>query len=266
MIDQQAIDRLETYLHEGRLIRNAWTGTDEQGRETACLLAALVPECGVAEDAGVCPASALPPWLAHLTPWLDDAGTVEAWPGFVVRYVTILRSWNLDDAQSRRCDYLCRALIMREARNHTTDAAAYTAIDTVIALCARAAAGSPITDKEWAPADAAAYAAYAAAEVARAATAAYAAYAAAYAARDAANAARDAANAARDAAANAARDAVHAARDAAHAVRDAAVYAAANAPHAAANAARDAMYAASDRMIDGVLTVLETEIGPWGSK
>jgi len=44
MIDQTAIDRLETYQREGRLIRNAWVGTDAQGRETACLLAALVPE------------------------------------------------------------------------------------------------------------------------------------------------------------------------------------------------------------------------------
>ena len=102
MIDSTAIERLETYHREGRLIRHAWTGTDDQGREAACLLAALVPECGAKESSSVCPASVLPPWLAHLTPWIDDAGTAEAWPGVVTRYVAILRAWNLTDAQSNR--------------------------------------------------------------------------------------------------------------------------------------------------------------------
>jgi len=221
VIDQTAIDRLETYQREGRLIRNAWTGTDAQGRETACLLAALVPECGPREGAEACPASVLPPWLARLTPWIDDAGTAEAWPGFVARYVAVLRSWNLDAAQSQRCDYLCRALIVREARSHTTDAWAIAACDTVIALCDRAAAGSLPPAQEWAAAAARA----APISAARAAARAAVARAAWYAARDAWYSARDAGSAAWEA-------------------------------------------EASDRMIDGVLTVLETEIarGPRGSK
>ena len=32
---------LEQHIDDGTLIRNGWTGTDDQGRETACLLAAL---------------------------------------------------------------------------------------------------------------------------------------------------------------------------------------------------------------------------------
>jgi len=228
MIDQTSIDRLETYQREGRLIRNAWIGTDEQGRETACLLAALVPGCGVAGTAGVCPADVLPPWLAHLTPWIDDAGTAEAWPGVVARYVAILRSWNLDDAQSARCDYLCRALIVREARSHTTDARTVAACDTVIALCDRAATGDAPTVQEWdAAARAGAWAATAgagfAAKAARAATV-----------------------------------------EAAWAAWDGAWCAAT----AGATSELAAAWAAADRMIDGILTVLETEIahGPRGSK
>jgi len=262
MIDQTSIDRLETYQREGRLIRNAWTGTDEQCRATACLLAALVPDCGVAGDAGVCPASVLPPWLAHLTPWIDDAGTVEAWPGVVTRYVAILRAWNLDDAQSARCDYLCRALIVREARSHTTDARTVAACDTVIGLCDRAAAGDNPTSQEWAAARAAARAAasYAARDAAWAATAGagFAAKAARAAARDAAG---DAAWAA-GAAGAAARAAAWAAGAAAWAAGAAARAAAGDAARAAAGDA------AADRMIDGILTMLEAEIahGPRGSK
>jgi membrane protein involved in colicin uptake len=174
----------------------------------------------------------LPPWLAHLTPWIDDDGTAAAWPGFVGRYVAVLRSWNLDAAQSQRCDYLCRALIVREARNHTTAAVAIAACDTVIALCDRAAAGSLPPAQEWAAA-----------------------------ARDAANAAWDAAWAAASAAAWAAEAAAEAG-----AASDAASDAAWDAARAAGSAAARA--AASDRMIDGILTVLETEIahGPRGEQ
>ena len=35
---------LEQHIDDGTLIRNGWTGTDDQGRETACLLAALAPQ------------------------------------------------------------------------------------------------------------------------------------------------------------------------------------------------------------------------------
>jgi len=245
MIDQTAIDRLETYRREGRLIRDAWTGTDAQGRETACLLAALVPECGARQDAFACPADVMPPWLAHLTPWIDDAGTVDAWPGHITRFVAILRAWNLTEAQSQRCDYLCRALIVREARSHTTDTRAIAACDAVIALCDRAAAGSspPAEERDAAMSAAMSAAAYAAASAAARA------------------AAWDAASAAARAAARA--SAGTAAMSAAMSAAGAAASAAASAAEAEA-----ARAAASDRMIDGILTVLETEIahGPRGSK
>jgi len=54
-----AADRLDSHLHAGTLIRWAWVGTDAEGRATACLLAALSPECGVASSAAACPAVAI---------------------------------------------------------------------------------------------------------------------------------------------------------------------------------------------------------------
>ena len=74
------MNQLQQYIDEGRLIRNAWTGTDAEGRHTACLLAAIAPVCGEEESASVCPAEVMPEWLAHLTPWMDDNGTSGAWP------------------------------------------------------------------------------------------------------------------------------------------------------------------------------------------
>ena len=65
---------LQQLIDEGRLIRRAWAGTDDQGRETACLLAAISPEAGQAQNPNACPAHVMPQWLAHLTPWIDDAG------------------------------------------------------------------------------------------------------------------------------------------------------------------------------------------------
>lgn len=63
---------LDILIAENRLIRGAWTGTDEHGRATACLLAALAPACGEAQDAAACPAEVMPRWFARLTPCIND--------------------------------------------------------------------------------------------------------------------------------------------------------------------------------------------------
>lgn len=86
MVTSERVSELERRIAEGTLARGRWTGTDARGRQTACLLAALAPECGVSGSAGSCPAEVMPAWLAHLTPWLDDAPSAEAWPGLVRRY------------------------------------------------------------------------------------------------------------------------------------------------------------------------------------
>ena len=56
--------RLQDFLDSGRLIRKAWTGTDAQGRETACLLAALSPEVAATHSEAVRAAEGAAPLAA----------------------------------------------------------------------------------------------------------------------------------------------------------------------------------------------------------
>ena len=94
----ERVERLNVMVDEDRIIRYEWTGTDAHGREAACLLAALAPEVAEAEDAGACPASVMPRWLAHLTPHMDDHGSVEAWPRMVRRYAACASKWVAHDS------------------------------------------------------------------------------------------------------------------------------------------------------------------------
>jgi hypothetical protein len=119
---ESRVERLHTLINEDRIIRNEWTGTDEQGRETACLLAALSPEAGEAEDAGACPASVMPEWLVHLTPWVDDYSSEAAWPRMVRRYAACAARWSsLDDAAWRRVEVATRRVAVVEAMKTTED-------------------------------------------------------------------------------------------------------------------------------------------------
>jgi hypothetical protein len=217
--------RLDQYISEGRVIRGDWTGTDAQGRETACLLAALSPEVAEQQDAVACPATTLPAWFACLTPWIDDAGTIEHWPGVVNRYAALARRWHvLTDEQWSALEVDVKILCIEHALKYVT-------ADKwgVRAACAQVITALRTGDeRKIAAADAAA-------DAARAATNA------ANAAANAANAARAAANAAADAAADAAR---------------AAAYAAARAATNAANAAARA----ADTLIDAAFDALEAVI------
>jgi len=114
-------DRLDLYIEEGRLIRHAWT-REEEGRHHACLLAALAPETGEVESADACPADLMPVWLAHVTVWLDDAGTEEAWSGHVRRYASLARRWHVLDKETWeqvRVDWLTDD-VLPEALAHVT--------------------------------------------------------------------------------------------------------------------------------------------------
>jgi hypothetical protein len=140
-------------LDAGTLTRRAWRDTDADGRERACLLAALAPECGYQESADVCPADVMPAWLAELTPWIDDAGSDAAWPGVVRRYAAVAARWHRLDAETwRRLDYRVRALAVREAMRHTDHVDMLAACERVASLCERAAAGGEVGSKEWAAA------------------------------------------------------------------------------------------------------------------
>lgn len=137
--------RLQEYIDSGRLIRGQWTDTDEHGRHLACLLAAMAPECGEDQTAASCPAEVMPRWLAHLTPWMDDCGSDDAWPAMVRRYANLTTRWHmLTDEDWRRLDYMARLVSLRECRVHCP-----SAVDPVIALCERAAGGDYPTQTEW---------------------------------------------------------------------------------------------------------------------
>ena len=204
-------EKLNQYITEGRLIRNAWTDLDDQGRETACLLAAMSPEVAAGEDASACPADIMPQWLAHLTPWMDDAGSDEAWPGMVRRYAAVAARWHvLSNETWQRLDHTARRIALEDCLLAADSAA--PAVEGVLILLRRAEAGGEVAASEWTAAGAAAWAAWAAAawdaaEAARAAAVADSEWDAAEAAARAAEAARAAARAAGDAAWTAAEDA-----------------------------------------------------------
>lgn len=117
----EAANRLMARIEDGTLIRNAWTIVDKDGRETVCLLAAMYAPVGEAQNAAVCPAEITPAWLAHLTPWIDDSGSVDEWPKQVRRFAACVLEWYLLDEQDwERCHQLVRAACVREAMRHTT--------------------------------------------------------------------------------------------------------------------------------------------------
>lgn len=153
-------ERLDQHIREGRLIRRRWRGQTADGRDTACLLAAMYPE--VRDSPAQCPAGTIPEWWARLTVRIDDAGTAEAWPSIVQRYAALARRWHVltpDDWQ--RLDHHCRAVAVREARSHVParEAQALAAIDGVLTLLDRAARGEPVSGEKWQAARAAAWAA-----------------------------------------------------------------------------------------------------------
>jgi len=172
-MEAERIERLRIYLAEGRVIRHNWTGTDEQGRETACLLAALSPEAGQEGDSSACPAEVMPQWLAWLTPRLDDETSLDYWPSFVREYADAAARWHvLDDAAWRRVLARVMLAVLDVARPHDTSGA----VERVADLWRRVMAGDEPGQGAGRPwPDAARAAARAAAEAAWAAEAASAA-------------------------------------------------------------------------------------------
>jgi hypothetical protein len=155
----ERLARLDRAHAEGKIIRGAWT----KGANLASLLSWYSPEAREAKDPYACPADAMPAWLAHLTVWLNDAPSDAAWLAIVARYVRVLhRLHDLAPDRFARLDYECRAIAVREARSHTDRPSVTAAIDGVLALLNRAAAGGEVQKMEWAQARAAAvYAAWA---------------------------------------------------------------------------------------------------------
>jgi hypothetical protein len=152
MNKQERFARLEQFREEGRILRKAWTGTDDEGRETACLLAAFAPECGDARDPYACPAGLLPQWLADLTPKVDDTVSTTRWERLAldlwVRLMRKAADWTPEEAA--RFEIVFRRIAIEEARSHVSAGhAALPSIDAVLALHRRAEAGDTPSDDEW---------------------------------------------------------------------------------------------------------------------
>ena len=170
---EDRVSNLDTMIAENRLLRRRWM----DGQERACLLAALSPEAGVAQSAAACPAEVMPQWMAQLTVWIDDNPSDAHWPEVVLRYAGVVRRWHALDVEAwRRAGFIVGAAIMRVARREEPDEwGCRDALDAMVGLFDRSAAGAVVSQDEWRRAAAEAAGA---AEAARAAWAAEAAWAA----------------------------------------------------------------------------------------
>lgn len=148
-IEQWRLDRMNSMIAEGRILRGEWMSTDEDGTERACLLAALSPEAGEEQDHSACPAEVMSTPLAALTPCIDDEVSSDAWPDIVRRYAALAHRWHvLTAADWRRLDYQWRLVALHEALPHDT----HGVVQPVIDLCQRAANGESIPAATWASA------------------------------------------------------------------------------------------------------------------
>jgi len=160
-----AVARLDRAIAAGDVIRGQWTST-EDGRARACLLAALVPACGVEKTATACPAEVLPPWLAECVPWIDDAGTEGAWPEMIRDFAALL----CDSASAPaelwpRLNLHWRSVAIAEAMAHTSNPTVLRICAEVAAMLDAALAGESIDPEAWEDARTAAGAARAGAAV-----------------------------------------------------------------------------------------------------
>lgn len=182
---EQRFDRFDRMRADGLIARGEWTG-EREGKRTACVLAALSEEVAECHDPSACPSYLMPEWLAHLTPKMDDNGSLAEWPGFVERYGALARRWAVLTSEDwRRLDFEVRAIVVREAASHTKTESVLAVCSRVVDLCSRVVLGDEPSTDEW---RAAAAAAATEAEAAAWRTAAAAAAAAAESAWDRMNA------------------------------------------------------------------------------
>jgi len=94
----------------------------------------------------------LDPWLAELLEWITRTGSPERRDRVLRRTAAVLRRWDALSAETRRqLDYECRAIVVREARQHVPESEerSLAAIDNVLALLDRAIAGGEVGEREW---------------------------------------------------------------------------------------------------------------------
>lgn len=92
-LQQQAATRFNQMLAEGRVIRSKWADTDDEGREIACALAAMVPEVGSAEDVATCPAELMPQWFAEMVLFIGENLPSDQWDAQMHRLGNLAGRW-----------------------------------------------------------------------------------------------------------------------------------------------------------------------------
>lgn len=127
-----SVQTLNQHIEDDTLIRYSWTGIAKDGRHTACLLAALVPECGEDETTN-CPANVMPQWLSNLVPAINDYGSSNAWPSMVRRFAKLAAQWHVLDAEAwRRTNFAFRVYCVTQAMNTTKSELVLDACQCVI--------------------------------------------------------------------------------------------------------------------------------------
>jgi hypothetical protein len=144
-------DKLLLLFREELLLRRAWEGRDSRGRRMLCILAAMSDEVADKHNTASCPASLMPPWLADLTPWLDDAGTPDAWPAFVRRFADIVpralsvlsgEDWHLLNANAR-------LVAVESVLRYAKSASIARSLTLIAFLLQEMARGRRINQSEW---------------------------------------------------------------------------------------------------------------------
>jgi len=140
---------LTTVFREGRLIRGDYARIGADGRKMLCLLTAMAGDARVRPES--CPASIAPPWMAWLLPWIDDAGTKQAWPGHIERLIPLADRLH---TLGPRAEWRCKRVAVLEAMKHTKNEQSLAACRTVVGLLDRAIAGDRVSPDEWKSAEA----------------------------------------------------------------------------------------------------------------
>jgi hypothetical protein len=139
--------RLDQFIAEGRLVRGKWAETID-GKEYACLLAALSPEAGRFFSRASCPAEVMPAWLAHLTVWMNDAGTEEQWPTVIRHYASLAKRWHvLSPEDWDTLENTLKVEILKLCLGHAGPASEYG--EKAISLYERRMAKEQIDPEEW---------------------------------------------------------------------------------------------------------------------
>jgi len=141
MIPVERLDALDRAIEHGQVLRHEWA-----------LLGHISPEAAAAKDPFACPAETLDAWFAQLLLFIDDRCSLERRYEFLRRVAVVLRQWDSLPSEVRsRLDYECRAIAVREARQHipASEEPSLAALDVVLALLDRASTSGEISEQEW---------------------------------------------------------------------------------------------------------------------